>query len=67
MGEIGHMIYFIVNPLAGGGKGAEAKTLLNEVLSAYDGKYEIYETEYPKHAIELAKKRFDLNMTDKEL
>jgi len=50
------MIYFIVNPLAGGGKGAEAKTLLNEALSAYDGKYEIYETEYPKHAIELAKK-----------
>lgn len=49
------MIYFIVNPLAGGGKGAEARKILDEALSAYEGKYEIYETEYPKHAIELAK------------
>lgn len=48
------MIYFIVNSLAGGGKGEEAKNNLEKALSDYSGRYEIHITLYPKHAIELA-------------
>ena len=48
------MIYFIINTLAGGGKGAEAKNLLEKALLKYQGQYEVYETKYPKHAIKLA-------------
>lgn len=48
------MIYFILNAIAGGGKGAEAKKVLETALLEYSGRYEIHETEYPKHAIKLA-------------
>jgi len=49
------MIYFIINPLAGGGQGAAAGAKIREVLDPINFEYTICESEYPGHAVELAR------------
>ena len=49
------MIYFIVNPLAGGGLGQGARTQIDEAMASGNLEYTIIETKYQGHAIELAR------------
>jgi len=49
------MIYFIINCLAGGGMGAEARAEIIEVMNASGVEYIVCQTEYAGHAIELAR------------
>lgn len=50
------MIYFIVNPLAGGGLGNDTKIKIEQILSKSNCEYKIYESQYRGHAIELARR-----------
>ncbi len=47
--------YFIINPTSGRGNGLQAVPLIKEILKKNQIKHEIVLTEYPGHAIELAK------------
>lgn len=46
--------YFIINPTAGAGKTRKQWPLINEYLEKLDIDFEVKETEYPGHAIDLA-------------
>ncbi len=48
------MLYFIVNPLAGSGRGAKVREIITPVLKENNVNYEIYETEYAGHAVKLS-------------
>ena len=46
----------ILNPHAGGGKGAHDKNKIEHLLSTSDIAYHLFISQYPRHAIELARK-----------
>ncbi|MBR4954880.1 MAG: diacylglycerol kinase family lipid kinase [Clostridia bacterium] len=49
------MIYFIINPMAGGGQGNGARAKIEEALAQSTLEYTICESEYQGHAVELAR------------
>ncbi|MBO7275472.1 MAG: diacylglycerol kinase family lipid kinase [Clostridia bacterium] len=54
------MIYFIINPLAGGGNGNSAKSVIEDILKDCPLEYKLYESKYQGHAIELARELSNL-------
>jgi diacylglycerol kinase (ATP) len=54
-------VRYIVNPIAGQGAGKLAFPQIERLVHEYSGKAEIINTQYPGHAIELAKEAADQN------